>query len=335
MANEEQLKIILQGPEAWNEWRQQNQSIPKDLSRADLTRSDLSNANLADVDLSEAKLSGVHFTGSASMLVRANLGSADLSYGDLNNANLTEAKCLSANFGNAVLTKARLERATLSNADLSNADLQGAICRDAILIETNLHDAKLNGAIFENAKLRGASLRGAEAIAARFQDARLRETCLTNANLENANFSRAQGLVQSQFAGTNLYHAILPPEMADFKELGRVEEIAKYSRKVFSILLLLCVFSWLLISQATDEVTGHQFHGDLTAAHSGLHPTGKLIPVHARILAGYFRIPAFESPGSVERIGESTCGISGRRNLAPQSFSVDHDKSNLFVRYLD
>ena len=99
-----------------------------------------------------------------------------------------------------------------------------------------------------------AVLKGADAARAHFEDAWLHDTCLTAVNLENADLSRAKGLVQSQLAGTNLYHAVLDPHIADFKELGRVEEIAKYSRKVFSILLVLCVFSWLLISQATDEI---------------------------------------------------------------------------------
>ncbi len=42
MANEEHLKILKQGVEAWNEWREKNPKITPGLSKADLYKADLS-----------------------------------------------------------------------------------------------------------------------------------------------------------------------------------------------------------------------------------------------------------------------------------------------------
>ncbi len=46
MANEEHLKILKQGVEAWNGWREKNPQITPDLSKADLYKADLTGANL-------------------------------------------------------------------------------------------------------------------------------------------------------------------------------------------------------------------------------------------------------------------------------------------------
>ncbi len=44
MANEEHLKILKQGVEAWNEWREKNPQIIPDLSKANLSKADLPGA---------------------------------------------------------------------------------------------------------------------------------------------------------------------------------------------------------------------------------------------------------------------------------------------------
>ncbi len=45
MANEEHLKILKQGAEAWNRWREKNPKIKRDLTKADLYRANLRGAN--------------------------------------------------------------------------------------------------------------------------------------------------------------------------------------------------------------------------------------------------------------------------------------------------
>jgi uncharacterized protein YjbI with pentapeptide repeats len=85
MANDEHLKILNQGVEAWNKWRAEKaakialRGLGPDLRGADLEGFDLSEAHLVSSDLSGADLS------------KAKLVQADLSYAFLTHANLDHA----------------------------------------------------------------------------------------------------------------------------------------------------------------------------------------------------------------------------------------------------
>jgi len=57
MANQEQLDILKQGVQAWNEWREKNSSVQIDLREADLRQAHLIRVNLSRVDLFGANLS--------------------------------------------------------------------------------------------------------------------------------------------------------------------------------------------------------------------------------------------------------------------------------------
>ena len=96
MANEEHVKILKQGVEVWNKWREETLAKPDlrianlsgaTLSGADLKWADLSGANLDEADLYRADLSGANLEG-------ANLYRTDLTGADLTGANLREAKNL-------------------------------------------------------------------------------------------------------------------------------------------------------------------------------------------------------------------------------------------------
>ena len=76
MADQSQLRFLLQGVEAWNEWIEQFEQNPKP-SPSSLPTVNLSGANLLRADLSGAKLGMVN-------LSRANLFEADLSDAEWN-----------------------------------------------------------------------------------------------------------------------------------------------------------------------------------------------------------------------------------------------------------
>jgi uncharacterized protein YjbI with pentapeptide repeats len=107
MADEEQLKILRQGAEAWNEWRGENPMVPidlagADLSGADLPRADLREAHLREADLREANLSeaNLHRANlSGANLSRADLGGADLRFADLAQASLSAADLAGSTVG--------------------------------------------------------------------------------------------------------------------------------------------------------------------------------------------------------------------------------------------
>lgn len=144
MANPEHLKILKQGVEVWNKWREENPEVEPDLResvlkkrnlrgfkldntnfyRSDLTEVDLRNANLESAQFIRANLAKVKFQGA--ILYNTNFTSADL-----NSAILQEARLFKVS-----LSYSNLTRANFSGAFLSNSDIEGAI-----LIRVNFSNA--------------------------------------------------------------------------------------------------------------------------------------------------------------------------------------------------
>ena len=123
MANQEHIKWLREGVEAWNQRRRRENFIP------DFSGADMSHANLSGVNLRRANLSGAY-------LFRADLRDADFYLTDLSSAvlsfaNLSGAVLLHANLGSATfamtnLSDAYLLHANLSGTHLLSADLSGA-----------------------------------------------------------------------------------------------------------------------------------------------------------------------------------------------------------------
>jgi hypothetical protein len=143
MANEEQLSILKQGVQVWNQWREENSSIKVDLNGAVL-----SEANLSRVNFSGARLDYANFTG-------ADLSTANLSFADLSQVNFSKANLKSAN-----LSGAYLWGADLSEADLSNSVLDLASLMRANLTRANLIKADLSGTTLIHTKVNGAKISG-------------------------------------------------------------------------------------------------------------------------------------------------------------------------------
>jgi uncharacterized protein YjbI with pentapeptide repeats len=170
MANEEHLKILKQGVEQWNKWREENETIKPDLQGADLRDADLRGADLSNADLVQAKLSEANLSGAnlaAANLAAANmygaaLPKADLSRAFLSDAILYKANLYKANLHKANLCRANLRLAGLKDADLSRANLMDADLRDATLIRANLCDANLCNADLQSASLTSADLTDAD-----------------------------------------------------------------------------------------------------------------------------------------------------------------------------
>ena len=120
MANPEHLKILKQGVELWNKWREEGLDVIPDLNHASLREADLARANLSG----------------------ANLGGADLYRADLRGAGLSVADLRSANLGFADLRAADLGEADLSRANLSDANLHAAGFAGTILADVDLRAAK-------------------------------------------------------------------------------------------------------------------------------------------------------------------------------------------------
>ena len=127
--NPEHLSKLMEGVDAWNEWRTQNPSIIPDLVHAKLAKSNLVKINLKKAKLSKAQLNNAH------------LGKANLAWADLNRANLTQAYLSRVNLKNANLGYANLKGANLTNANLIGANLSMADLTEAKLINAK-YDSK-------------------------------------------------------------------------------------------------------------------------------------------------------------------------------------------------
>jgi uncharacterized protein YjbI with pentapeptide repeats len=143
MANQEQLQILQQSVEEWNQWRSQNEGI-----RPDLREADLSDTNLREANLSEA-----------------NFASTDFSRADLTRVNLTEAYLWGSFLTRAILTQASLARAqlihtTFAGANLSDTDLLGAYFLHTTLVGADFSRAGLSETVFSNTDL--TDVRGLE-----------------------------------------------------------------------------------------------------------------------------------------------------------------------------
>lgn len=112
MANEEQLKRLLDAAEegngckTWNEWRVKNLDIEIDLQDANLEGASLQRANLGGSYQGGAYLGGAYLVGS-------NLQRASLEVAILGGANLQRANLQRANLQYANLQRAKLKRANL------------------------------------------------------------------------------------------------------------------------------------------------------------------------------------------------------------------------------
>jgi uncharacterized protein YjbI with pentapeptide repeats len=216
MANEEHLKILLQGVRVWNKWRLQNYIIKPDLQQsllsgaplnqvflrgADLRKADLREANLVNANLSEANLSGANLSGAylcnanfdRAILSHANLHGADLSGTDLRNSDLRGSYLNGTDFSGANLSGLDLRGTDLSGANLSRANLRGTDLRGTDLHGADLRKAYLNRVNLSNANLHGADLSGAD----------IKEAILIGADLGEVSL-RGKDLSRVVFYGTNL-----------------------------------------------------------------------------------------------------------------------------------
>ena len=145
MAEEEHLKILKEGVEAWNAWVSEQARIGT-LNAPDLRRASLIKGDLSGADLRHSSLSGADFS-------RANLAGADLGSAVLIGAKFFEADLTGANFNGAHASWSNFTSAKLVKSELSRADIGRANFDGAILIDAKFSDALLYSTVFSNVDL--------------------------------------------------------------------------------------------------------------------------------------------------------------------------------------
>lgn len=204
MANEEQLKLLKDGVDGWNEWRAENPSVVVDLRGAelslrnlrgvDLRGANLVSAKLIEADLRKAKLSGTQ-------LIKAKLRAADLREADLTESTIRAADLSGADFSKANLYGVDFERSALRGARFS-----GAVLRRTILAGVDLNQADLRDAQIMNSRLNGTHLSEADLSGADLGMTNLFSAHLDNAILVGANLSFAN-LVNADMRGADISKA--------------------------------------------------------------------------------------------------------------------------------
>jgi TIR domain/Pentapeptide repeats (8 copies) len=119
MAKREHLKILKQGTQIWNRWREQNPTVGPDLSYTDLSGKNLRGSNLSKANLQNANLNSAQVDD-------ANLAMADLSHATLIGTNLPNVNLQIANLISAVISECSLVKADLRHADLSKTRFTGS-----------------------------------------------------------------------------------------------------------------------------------------------------------------------------------------------------------------
>jgi uncharacterized protein YjbI with pentapeptide repeats len=216
MANEEHLKILLQGVEVWNQWRKDNPEIVPDIRGANLQEVFLIKAYFNRANLQEANLYGANLYGASfcwANLFKVNLYGANLQEANLYGANLKEANLYGANLEEANLDETKLFNASLSCTNLRGASLHNANLIEAFLVKAdiqkaslwgaNLQGAYLDEAFLSEASLNGANLQEAELLLVNLQEAELQDANLLEADLTGANLTKAD-LTGANLTGAHL-----------------------------------------------------------------------------------------------------------------------------------
>jgi len=167
MANEEQLKILLQGVTAWNKWRNEKPEESIDLIDADLRKMDLTMVNFNRARLINSNLNGAHLRAadiSGGILDRADLGGTDLHETVIEDASLCWTYLGNADLSGSNLRKSSFFNANLGGADLSYSNLEGANFNWANLNGANLRRSDLHNTSLFMADMAGTNLEGANII---------------------------------------------------------------------------------------------------------------------------------------------------------------------------
>ena len=179
MANPDHLKILKQGVEVWNQWREESPETRPDLSREKLAQLDLPQADLRDVDFSHSYLRGGSFP------------LADMRRADLRGADMKCAFLVRTNLGSAVLVDTDIQSSDLGNAQLAEADLRNA----------NLSHAECRASNFAHANLKFTELTGTNLVFANLVCADFTGAQMGGTQLDCVDLSQARGLEKVRHAG--------------------------------------------------------------------------------------------------------------------------------------
>lgn len=137
---DELIELILENPEEFNQYAEDNKEEGLDLAEVDLSNATFSDVNFYNVDLSSTSFSDAHLTN-------VKFENCDLSSGDYTRSTLTECT-----FTGSVLNGTDLSYATIDYCNFNEADMAGAILQESDLTNSDLSTSfNLNACRFDDA----------------------------------------------------------------------------------------------------------------------------------------------------------------------------------------
>jgi len=227
MANQEHLKTLHQGVEAWNSWRTGHENEEIDLSNIELKGYNFSGINLSGVNLLRTTLEDVKLNDAIlehTDLTCAHLVNVDLTGAKMNESNLTYSEFRKVNLTNATLVNPVLdgtrfeetifdginlfcvfaEYSTFNNCDFSkNVDLSGLNLNLIYFAHSNFNDLDLSGFNGIRTKFHDCTFSNTNFNQSEFYEAEFVESDISNATMVNCNLSG------SNFQDVNLSHSNL------------------------------------------------------------------------------------------------------------------------------
>jgi len=183
VANEEHLKILLEGIDSWNDWRDQNPGLVPDLSGIEIEGLQLQTGAFQNVLFANSKLTSVNFD-------RAFLGAAEFTGAMLVDVRMDGAQAESIVLNGATIDAGRYVNAVMAGAEMRDLVTNGQVRLDGI----HLNGARAPRAKFARQTMPHANLSEATLIDTDLSGAVLKGCNLTGADLHNANLRRVTGL---------------------------------------------------------------------------------------------------------------------------------------------
>jgi uncharacterized protein YjbI with pentapeptide repeats/DNA-binding XRE family transcriptional regulator len=177
--NQQHLKWLKKGVEAWNKWRHKNPDIIPQLAGLDLNQEnclDLNGFNLDYANLAEIEGSMISLDDAS--LIKANLTQAKLSHTSFNRANLREAT-----LEGSELSEIHLDYANLYKVNLTGAEIQNSWLREANLEAADLQHTKITDTYFTKSRLVSVNLQGAILQFCDFTEVNFNEASLENVTM--------------------------------------------------------------------------------------------------------------------------------------------------------
>lgn len=194
MAIPEHVEVLLNGVEAWNQWRKRNTKITPDLTHLDLSPERIKGTDIC-VDFDEEESTpGFEIHG-----IRAFLPGIDL----------RGSKLSGAVFRNAFLENAIFSNTIMNEVVFDDCIAESALFRQAVISNASFKGAYISRSFFTNAELHNSTFESADLSQANFQNAKMQDVDLRNSDMRGATFDEALILrpkfnTKSKYQGINL-----------------------------------------------------------------------------------------------------------------------------------